>query len=233
MDELDIRRRLLADPSDRDGELAQALDNDKLRAFADELQAFDKDLEKAMNDIPVPDDLVDKILFHQTTQVHQSRWQDRAPMALAASIALAVGIFIGKADWSLAPTPPTLADIAIQHVLDESHFVTGIDEQVTLSQVNAKLAPFHQQFTHLDGRITYVNHCGFGDAAALHMVMQTPAGEVTVFVVPTSSTEMETFHDHGHDGVIMPVDDTSLIVVGEGDLMPIADDLRSSIDQVI
>ena len=75
MDELEIRRRLLANPQD-------AVDNlsSSDRLLQTELLELDKELTKALQ-IPVPSDLADRLLFNQPRRRY---W----PLALAASVAL-------------------------------------------------------------------------------------------------------------------------------------------------
>ncbi|WP_087021416.1 DUF3379 family protein [Thaumasiovibrio subtropicus] len=241
MDELEFRRRVMADPNDLDAELKAAMQSPSHQAFTDEMQALDKEIAKALNDVEVPDGLVDRVLFHQTGHEKTQRTHVRYHVALAASVAFAFGIMLGQFNWTAAlpdANANTLEQIALQHVNNESEFVAAIDENVTLAQVNAKLAPFGKQLNDLnvDGRVTYVNHCGFGETAAMHLVMKTSKGhEVTVFLVPQASPDMSSFEDDRHKGVVMPMENASLIVVGEKaqPLSPIVDNIRANLSQSI
>ncbi len=120
----------------------------------------------------------------------------------------------------------------MDHVYTEAPFVDSIDESVSLRQVNAKLTPFGSELTDLPGHVYYVNHCGFGDKNALHMVMATENGKVTVFVVPEHSPKMSSFSDNSLEGVVMPIQNASLIVVGEKgqNVAPIAKSLESDLN---
>ncbi len=65
MDDLEFRRRILADPNDNSAEMIEAKNSSLVnRKLSDELQQLDTKLEKALK-VDVPDDLVDRILFHQ------------------------------------------------------------------------------------------------------------------------------------------------------------------------
>ncbi len=238
MDELEFRRRLMADPNDLDAEILAESRSASNQAFADEMQALDRDISKALNDIDVPDGLVDRVLFHQSGHEETHQKHARYHVALAASVAFAFGIMLGQFNWSHAipaAHASSLEQIALSHVVNEAPFVATIDENVTLTQVNAKLAPFGQQMNELMGHITYVNHCGFGDTAAMHMVMQTPNGEVTIFLVPTQSSDMSSFEDELNKGVLLPLENSSLIVVGDKShtLSPIVDTIRANLSQMI
>ncbi|MGF1688427.1 DUF3379 domain-containing protein [Photobacterium japonica] len=235
MDDLEFRRRLLADPNDNSAEMIDtrnaSLANRKL---SDELLALDNKLEQAMK-VDVPDDLADRILFHQTGQPSTKRYRIPAFIGLAASVAFLAGLFLGQFNTT-APSlhaTPALAQIALDHVYQESPFVDHIDEAVSLRQVNAKMSPFGSQFDQLPGHIYYVNHCGFGKQNALHMVLGTAQGKVTVFVVPnpTGSTPT-TFNDDRMQGIVLPIQQADLIVVGEKgqDVTPVAERLKSDLN---
>ena len=62
MDELEFRRRILAEPSTIDKELEAFAEQDTdKQAFIDDVRAFDDDLSKALN-IPVPENLAKRII---------------------------------------------------------------------------------------------------------------------------------------------------------------------------
>lgn len=237
MDDLEFRRRLFADPNDDDPKL-QASKNASVtnRKLANDLINLDAQLKQAM-DVDVPDDLAEKILFKQAGQPSVKSDRRRWYPALAASIALVVGIFIGRYD--ITPIAPAqaenLAQIAIKHVDNEAPFIRHVDEGVALQQVNAKLSPFGNTFKALPGHIYYVNHCGFGKMHALHMVMQTEVGKVTVFIVPETSAELETYSNSQVETVVMPIHEASLVIVGDTgqNLMPVADSIRADLQQSI
>lgn len=235
MDDLEFRRRLLADPNDASPEMSESRNASLAnRKLADELQMLDSKLEQAMK-VDVPDDLVDRILFNQSGQPEKNRFGTKGWVALAASVAFVVGISIGQFRLELSPVsehPVGIAQIALDHVQAEAPFIDGIDEGVTLSQVNAKLIPFGPKLNQLPGHVYYVNHCGFGAHNALHMVMESSAGKVTIFVVPETTQGINQFSGDNMQGVLMPVRDASLIIVGEPgqNLTPIAKELKADLN---
>ncbi len=69
MDDLEFRRRLLADPQDQDPELLDAKRSSTAnQSLASELEQLDAMIDQALR-VDVPDDLVDKVLFKQTSDV--------------------------------------------------------------------------------------------------------------------------------------------------------------------
>jgi len=64
MDELEFRRRTIAQPNDIDKELMEfAQSNPERQSFITEMKEFDKHLQDAL-DIPVPDNLADRIILN-------------------------------------------------------------------------------------------------------------------------------------------------------------------------
>ncbi|PSW18832.1 DUF3379 domain-containing protein [Photobacterium sanctipauli] len=237
MDDLEFRRRLLADPNDNSQEMIAARNASVTnRKLSDELLQLDSKLEQALK-VDVPDDLADRILFHQSGQTAKKPNKTRVHLALAASVAFAFGVFTGQFNNIVGTTQHTdyqaeLAQTALEHIYHEAPFIEGINESVSLRQVNAKLTPFGPKLTGLPGHVYYINHCGFGNKNALHMVMGTDQGKVTVFIVPENSPQMTPFGDDSMQGVVMPIKDASLIVVGENgqDVTPIAKSLEADLN---
>ncbi|OAN18575.1 hypothetical protein A3K86_06725 [Photobacterium jeanii] len=243
MDDLEFRRRILADPNDNSEEMIEAKNASLVnRKLSDELQLLDAKIDKALK-VDVPDDLADRILFHQSGQTPAKPKTTKVHLAIAASVAFAFGIFTGQFNSifdntsstsktaQIAAAEANLGQMALDHFYAEAPFVNTIDEGVELSQVNAKLKPFGSELTELPGHVYYVNHCSFGNQNALHMVMDTPQGKVTVFVVPMKSQIETDFKDSKMEGVLMPLRDASLIVVGEkgSDMKPVANTIKSEL----
>lgn len=137
-------------------------------------------------------------------------------MALAASFA--AGLMVSQVNWGNIVVPSaqaSLATTAVQHVFDEQPFINNLDEEVSKLQINTKMAPFaHQLGQNFPYHVYYLNHCGFGESNALHMVFKGQHGKVTLFLTGIASSKVETFADQGLSGVIEPLDDFSLIIVG-------------------
>jgi hypothetical protein len=241
MDDLEFRRRILANPSDKSQDIHAAIESSPSnRQYVDELQQLDSMIEQTLN-IEVPDDLADTILFRQAAESEETKKSPRNYLAIAASVAFLCGLLIGQLNWRSVIIPAahaSLGDTALAHVENEAPMTHIADEQVSLVQINHKLAPFGQQFTHeLPAHIYYVNHCSFaGVGAALHLVMQGTHDRITVFVVPQSSAKNYHFDDDHLKGEVTALTSehgsaSSLIVVGDKseDLTIISKQLKNSL----
>lgn len=221
MDELEFRRRIMSDPKQRDEAITAAISaNEQNRQFADEILDLDKRIAKAMA-VEVPEDLADRILFNQTSSVEDNVVRPnfaRKAMAMAASVAFVAGLLVGQLNWGnliVSPAQASLANTAIKHVIDEEPFVAHLDEKVDSSQINAKMVPFdHQLSDAFPYHVYYLNHCGFGKSNAVHMVFQGEKGKVTMFLTGIASDKAINFEKDGMAGVVEPMGNNSLILVG-------------------
>ncbi len=242
MDELEFRRRIMSDPKQRDSDILDAMrTNENNAKFAEDIADLDSRIAKAMN-VDVPDDLADRILFNQSSQ-HQAKVIRpnfvRRSMAMAASVAFVVGILVGQINWGnivVAPAQASLADIAMEHVIAEKPFIRDLDEKVSTAQINAKMVPFtHKLDKAFPYHVYYLNHCGFGESNALHMVFEGEKGKVTLFMTNIPSTKVEDFYGQGMSGVVEPVGGgASMIIVGDKDenVTSIANSIKQLIQPV-
>ncbi|EKO3906563.1 DUF3379 domain-containing protein [Vibrio fluvialis] len=221
MDDLEFRRRMLSDPKHRDKAMHEAIASSEANSkFADDVLNLDARIAEAMR-VDVPDGLADRILFSHSSaadNVVRPRFVRRA-MAMAASVAFVIGLAVGQVNWGnllVTPAQASLADIAVKHVLDEEVFVSALDEAVSSRQINAKMQPFAY---NLNGtfpyHVYYLNHCGFGHANAVHMVFQGEKGKVTLFLTSMPSKQNVQFDKDGMSGIIEPMGNMSLILVGD------------------
>ena len=223
MDDLEFRRRILSNPKQKDEEILQALaDNSANHKFVEDVLDLDEKIKQAMN-VEVPEDLADKILFSQSSNTLEEKVVRptfaRRAMALAASVAFVAGLLVGQINWSniiVSPAQATLADTAIKHVINEEPFVGNLDENVPKTFINAKMYPLRFQFNqNFPYHVYYLNHCGFGESNAVHMVFQGKKGKVTLFITGIPSEQAVDFNKEGMSGIVQPIGSASMILVGQ------------------
>ncbi|SEG34126.1 DUF3379 domain-containing protein [Vibrio hangzhouensis] len=232
MDELEFRRRIMSDPKAKDPELLDAAkESDNNAKYLEDVLALDARIEQAMK-VEVPDDLADRILFHQPdSNVVKVKFGKRA-LSLAASIAFAFGLLVGQVNWGnvvVSPAQASLSDTAMEHVNNEMGFIDPLDENVSKAQINAKLLPFAYQLgQNFPYHVYYLNHCGFGESNAMHMVFQGEKGKVTLFLTGLPSDQSKTFDKDGFSGLVEPLGEASFILVGEQgeDFQKIGENIR-------
>jgi len=222
MDELEFRRRLYADPFDKDVH-EMAKNNPDLQAQLDDFLSFEAAMKEAM-DIPVPEGLADRIIAKaQEAQTSESMtpeaphkpvtWYRRhaGPFAMAASIFVATTVYF----LSATPTAVHANEYAFEHVYHEMG-AFKLTEAVSLQKVNEKLATFGAKLDDLPGKVTYATFCNYRGKKSLHMIYQSEDGPVTVFVVPREDSFRESgrsFVDDRFSGLINPMEKADVILV--------------------
>lgn len=168
MDELEIRRRLLANPQDT---MAHLSEQDRL--LQSELQAFDMQLTRALQ-IPVPSELEHRLLFNQPRR-------RLLPWVMAASLAL-VSV-LGIQQFQHTQRADNLGLQALHHVRHELGAFQSTAE-IPLEEVNQLLAEVGGNLAADAYPVRYARFCDFEGTRSLHLVFAKEDGLVTVFVVP-------------------------------------------------
>ncbi len=207
MDELEFRRRVIAQPNSTEKELmAFAEQHPEQQQFVDDMQSFDQQLNEALA-IDVPQGLAERIIAntakHSTEQqaedpeINDNEQQQstsdnvvdakkrfkkgRIQLAMAASLIVAVGIFFLS---SQQHNQYTVSEHALAHVY---HEIYSLDkkEPISLQTVNEKFALLGGHLDELPGKVTYAMFCDFKGEKGLHLVFESEFGPMTVFIVPS------------------------------------------------
>lgn len=227
MDELEFRRRAVIDPHDtQDAFTDMAKASPANRKWLEEMKQFDHRLSKGMQ-VEVPPGLAERLLLRQAIGAESppsrppapraSGWK---PLAIAASVAFLIGVSTRWLPWPSSPVAQaSLAQVALAHVYGEEPFIAGVDEQVSLQTINAKMEKYGATLMNMQdmARITYVNHCAFYQGPALHMVLQGKMGPVTLFMVPKHvPLRLDPRFDDGRlKGEVIPLKGANLVLIGE------------------
>ncbi|MGL6123077.1 MAG: DUF3379 domain-containing protein, partial [Shewanella sp.] len=203
MDELKFRRQAYEDPHNQDADfLAQINAKPENQTLINELKHLDAKLSNALK-VDVASDLADKLILRQQLQLHhKQRRQTLFLVAMAASVAFAVGISFSL----LRLGPIDLAEHALAHVYHED-IALHVDQQVNFSQVNAQLASTkdfgNAKFTQQPGKVYYTSYCDFQGVKSLHLVLQGEQSKVTLFIVPLEKRMVldKTFADGQYQGI--------------------------------
>ena len=213
MDELEFRRRIYANPADTDEALVQAANDDQgYDDFWQDVKRLDDKLTRAA-DIPVPDDLADKLIWQQSVRefAHKKR-KNRWYIGLAASVALTVGV--GITAWQQQHV--SLGEAALAHMYYAEHETPVGDVPVTAQIANAKLAQFGAELDPAIGKIASVNYCHLDTIRSLHMIIETAQGRMSVFLVPEKNHPVKNgFADSVYEGMSYALHQTNVLVVGE------------------
>jgi len=217
MDDLQFRRSIYADPNTDDEAILAAIKSDPAREkFAQELENLDEKIAKALN-VDVPEDLSNKLILRQTLASHQQqKRKGRIQLALAASVAFAVGITFNTMQVSSAYA--NIGDYALAHVYHENKYFSNDSEtRVTLASLNEKMTSFNGSFSSDLGKLISAGFCRFDGMKSLHLTFQGASNPVTVFIIPHNDDLdfSQFFKDEKLQGQSMKYKNANVIVVGD------------------
>lgn len=213
---LDYRRQLAAVPDALDATaIAHEAGCPRCAQARVEAQQFEAALRGALA-VAVPESLADRILLHQTTEARRARTVERraATWRIAAVLALAVA---GGLFWRAQRANQPLPDLAVAHLAHEPYALTS-RAQVPLAQVRTMFAARGVPLPGDPGEVDYLNLCPIGRDAAVHMVVQTDRGPVTVYyVVGRHEPGRAVWQRDGVVGRSVPVADGTLVLLADHD----------------
>ncbi|KTF15512.1 DUF3379 family protein [Pseudoalteromonas sp. H105] len=207
MDDLEFRRRVIAQPHNEDQDIVDFAKQDpEHQKFIEQMQELDDSLNQAL-DIPVPKGLADRILTNtpeynddhsapdnanlESEAVEdnvinaQSRFKlGGAPLAMAASLFVAIGAFF------FTSNEHNVAYGAGEHALTHVyHEINSLEKstEISLQTVNEKFAELGGKLDELPGKVTYLMFCDFKGQRGLHLVFESDYGPMTVFIVPSKA----------------------------------------------
>ena len=214
MDELEFRRRIYADPETTDSDVVEAAKADESkRSFWNEQKQLDIQFKQALK-VEVPDDLASKLIWQQsadefTRYKRRSRWY----VAMAASVAFTIGI--GLTMWYHQPL--SIGGQALAHMqyaeMEHAHSLLPVD----LNMVNAKLASFGGSLSEMLDGVEVANYCHLSTVRSLHLIVNTPQGKMSVFVVPQRGdiSVPSEFEDSQYHGESIKMRRANVMVVGD------------------
>jgi Protein of unknown function (DUF3379) len=181
------RRALLADPHSDGAELREHREAcAECSAYRERLFNFESRLERAL-----------KLEMREPpARLRPSRF------ALAAGVVLA--LCVAGAVWLAVPRN-SLAAAVVAHVVDEPQSWNS-RAPVPDPALAAVLADAHMHLNPGAGEVSYASSCEFRGHVVPHLVVQSPAGPVTVMVLVHESASAQVhFDEHGYRGVIAPM----------------------------
>lgn len=217
MDDLQFRRSLYEDPHVCDDAIIAAKSTDPAKQkFAQEIKLLDKKIAQAMK-VPVPEELYAKLILRQTLVSHnQQKKKNRIHLALAASVAFAIGLTFNFMQFSKAYS--NIGDYAIAHVNHEAKYFANNDEaNISLASLNDKMTTFNGHFDNSLGKLIFADYCQFDGIKSLHLVFQGDTNPVTVFVIPQNN-ELKfnaNFSSNELHGITQQFKNANIIVVGD------------------
>ena len=243
----EFRQALDSDPgADFPGRAAHAAACADCARYAAESAVFERRLATALAvDVPdfsvdLPDDgrddhgAGDKVVsLDKRRRGGGARWRG-LPAGVAAALALAVGLALQFGSAPRTLDGPALAAEVIEHMHHEPYSRVVTDQAVADAELGSVLAP---AVSRLDvgrvGLVTYAKTCPINGRDVPHLVVQGADGPVTLLLMAGEKLDAPVpLEGDGFHGVILPVGDGSIAVVGEKgqSVDDVTENIRNAVD---
>lgn len=213
---IEFRQRVGAEPGTRDpGVLRHRLGCRTCAEHGRALEGFDRRLAHALA-LPVPAELAHRVILRATADESAApprRWL----AAVAALGVLAIGLTLALR-WPAAPAPDAaLAADLLAHMLHEPDTLEPTAVTVAHVKVREVLDRGEAGLTDAEalGTVSFARLCPFRGKLTPHLVFQGARGPVTVMVLRhVRVTEPTPFTEGGYQGMLVPVGEGSIAVIG-------------------
>lgn len=248
----EFRQALDSDPgADFPGRAAHAAACADCARYAAESAVFERRLAAALA-VAVPDfeiDLPDDggrrhddgddgdtvVSLEKRRRAGGARWRGLPAWAgVAAALALAVGLALQFGSAPRTLDGPALAAEVIEHMHHEPWSRVATDKAVAGAELSSVLAP---AVSRLDagrvGLVTYAKTCPINGRDVPHLVVQGADGPVTLLLMAGEKLDAPVpLEGDGFHGVILPVGDGSIAVVGEKgqSVDDVTENIRNAVD---
>lgn len=221
MDDLQFRRSIFADPNTSEKDIIEACKEDPAKEkLIEEMQALDDKLKLAL-DIDIPENLCHDIILNQTLSEHKrTKRKGRTQLAMAASVAFAVGLMFNNMQSS--PAFENIGDQALAHVYHEQNsYQNNSSAKVSLASLNELMTGISPNisatFGSEVGELISARYCKFGGVKSLHLVFKGATEIVTVFILPNveSMPFVDSFTDDNLQGIVKQYNNANIIVIAD------------------
>jgi len=207
----DYQQAITADPS-FDGGAGHLSECASCQAYRGEMQALDQLIGRALA-LEVPELSTPKRLDNVVAL--PARWLGPPTwVALAATVLLAA--FVGLRMTGSEVENVSLADQVLAHIDREPGAFRNTDDPVSAARFESVVA---EDIAHMDrsaGLITYAQSCKINGRDVPHLVIQGEHGPVTILLMPHEMiTEPQLVNGESVNGVILPVGNGSIAIIGE------------------
>ena len=215
----EYRQAIGADPS-FDGGAGHVSECASCQDYRREMLALEDRISRALA-INVPDIAMPELEEVAASNVVDltARRRKLTPVWLAAAATVLVAAFIGVRFGGLgSPGYDSLADEVLAHVTHEPRALLPSDVRVQEREL-AKVVP--ASIAELDQSkafITYAETCPISGNNVPHLVIQGKSGPITIMLLPDEKiSEAISLNNETSHGVILPVGDGSIAIVGARD----------------
>lgn len=219
----DYKEAVTADPSETfDGGVVHSASCDACRAYRDEMRALNDRIASALAIVVPPlvmPDLPDVGGDPKVVSLPVGgRTASKAPVWLGIAASVMIVGFLGVRIMGPAGDDVPLADQVVAHLEHEPQSRVVTSTPVSGRVLDAVLSEDGADMDGDVGLVTYARSCIINGKSVPHLVIQGEKGPVTLLLMPDERIERAIpLEGRGINGVILPVGDGSIAIVGETD----------------
>lgn len=202
------------------------------RTYRDEIRALDRRIAGALAIDTPPLDIPElpELAAGNVIPLHKRRVTLPAWFAVAATVAIAA--VVGVRTLSTDIEYLSLADEVLAHTDHEPVAMRVSNQPVSDERLQRVVPDNVAELDHAAGIISYARTCVINGRKVAHLVLQGERGPVMILLMPEEKVAAaEDLSGEHVNGVILPVGDGSIAIVGERDeqLERIRDNVLSSV----
>jgi hypothetical protein len=217
----DYKEAIAADPSQAFDGADHAVACESCATFRDEILALDKRIAGAL-EIAVPDLKLPELPLLGQDDANVVNLPFRKPGRLSAPVwvglaaSLVIATVVGVRFLSNDVVYPSLADEIIAHLDHELGALQITDKSVSERKISRVV---ERDVAEMDiGLITYARSCVINGHTIPHLVIQGERGPITLLLLPDEMVDSAVaLEGVGITGVILPVGNGSIAIIGERD----------------
>lgn len=215
----DYKQAIGADPS-FDGGAGHLSDCQSCQEYRRDMQALDLSIGRALA-IDVPELVMPSLDDIDTGNVVALEPRRRVAMktwfSVAATVALAVFIGFRFGPGNISGYD-SLGDEVLAHVTHSPAALKVTDKKVSDKHLQEVVPASISNLDHSTGLITFAETCPISGYDVPHLVIQGEHGPITIMLLPNEKiSEAISLNDENSHGVILPVGDGSIAIVGSRD----------------
>ena len=212
-------RQALGENPHFDGGAGHIADCAECRDYRQSMLALDATIKAALES-PVPELSMPELPEIDTGQVVSldSRRRFAAPAWLAVAASAVLVAIVAVQMFGSQPQFETLGAEIVAHLDHEPQALRVTDKAVSDERLGKVIPANIANLDHSGGLITYAQSCRINGKLVPHLVIQGENGPVTVLLMPEERIESaEALEGEGINGVLIPVGDGSIAIIGEKD----------------
>ena len=208
-------RQTIAEDPNFDGGAGHLSECSECRTYRDEMRALDVKIGRALA-LEVPDlvlpnlpDVENVVSLPDRRRLSTPTW-----FAIAATILLAV-FFGARFAADDGAVYGSLADEVLAHVSNEPSALRVTDVAVSDDHLHEVVPANIAEMDASAGLITFAESCPINGRNVPHLVIQGEYGPITIILMPNEKiTSAIALNDGNQHGVILPVGDGSIAIIG-------------------